>query len=410
MPANLNDFIVRITGGGGGVYHVFVYKNGIIVNGVIGGISTTVVPAYIKAMPDLAVDMTGSSPDFTISFSSMTDNSLEYLTNSVGTNNGYFRSADGLCGDWLKSDSPGQHTPGQTNGTSANIANQVSIAAIVTQYAGDVTKALLTYNITAGPAAAFPIIVDVYEDNGIAGQLDLNDVLLDSRTITSIADGAQNIILPSWDTQVIIVLRAASDCYNRTVVVGNYWSVLPVDLISFQGNMNKNNKATLQWKVGNNEKINQFEVQRSYDGKEFKTIALVFTSEKNGVEDYMFYETINSFDKVMYRLKMTDKENDITYSKILVFQTKVATSNNTIKIIGNPVNDKLTFNYTSYTAQVVDVKIYDMSGRVMMSNKVNSLEGNNTMSFTLLSTLKSNMYLVEVKNGMETQTTKFIKQ
>lgn len=410
VPANLNDLMVRIVGGGDGVYHVFVYKNGMLVNGVVGGINATSLPSNIKSMPNLPVDMSGSSPDFTINFNSIPDNAIEYIPNSLGTNNGYFRSSDGLCGEWLKSDAPGQHTPGQTNGTSANLASQVSIAATVTQYAGDPTKALLTYTITAGPASAFPIVVEVYADNGIAGQLDLNDVLIDSRTIASISSGAQNIILPSWDTQVIIVLKSATGCYNRTLVVANYWSVLPVDLINFQGNINRNNKATLQWKVGNNERVYQFEVQRSFDGRDFKTVGLVFTSEKNGVEDYMFYETINSYEKVMYRLKMTDKENDVTYSKILVFQTKMTTTTNNIKIIGNPVNDKLTFSYTSSTAQVVDIKIYDMSGRVMMSNKMNSLEGNNTKSFPLAASFKPNMYLVEVNNGTETQTAKFIKQ
>ena len=156
--------------------------------------------------------------------------------------------------------------------------------------------------------------------------------------------------------------------------------------------------------------LDQFEVQRSYDGIEFKTIGIVFASEKNGIEDYMFYETINSFDKVMYRLKMIDKRNDVSYSKILVFQTKLTTSNNNIKIIGNPVNDKLTFNYTAYASQIIDVKIYDMSGRMMMSNKITSLEGNNMISFPLASSLKASMYLVEVNNGTEIQTAKFIKQ
>jgi hypothetical protein len=107
-------------------------------------------------------------------------------------------------------------------------------------------------------------------------------------------------------------------------------------LISFQGNINKSNRVSLQWKVASNETINQFEVERSYDGIEFKTIGIVFTNEKKGIEDYMFYETINSFDKVMYRLKMTDNRKAVSFSKILVFQTKASTSNSNIKIIGNP--------------------------------------------------------------------------
>jgi len=409
-PANLNDLFVKITGSGG-VFHVFLYKNGILVNGLIAGFSSTVIPSYLKSMPNLPVDMSCGSPDFTINFNSIPDNGIEYLTNSAGTDNGYFRSSDGLCGAWLKSDAPGQHTPGQTNGLAANInpANQIAISAIVSQYAMDPTKALLTYNITAGPAGAFPVTVEIYTDLGVAGEWDLSDVLIDSRSITSSAQGAQDVVLPSWDVAVIIVVKSASDCYNKILPVGNYWSVLPVQLISFQGNINRNNKAFLQWKVGNNKTVDQFEVQRSYDGKDFKTIGLVFASEKIDIEEYMFYETIGSFDKVMYRLKMINKDNEISYSKTLVFQGKAITVS-TIKIIGNPVNDQLTLNYTAFAARAIDIRIYDMSGRVIMSNKVNGLEGTNMISFPLDSTIKPSMYVVEVNNGTDIQKAKFVKQ
>lgn len=411
VPANLNDLLVRVNGGSSGVFHVFVYKNGIIVNGLIGGISTAVVPPYIKAMPNLPVDMSGASPDFTINFNTIADNSLEYLTNSVGTNNGYFRSSDGLCGAWLKSDSPGQHTPDSTNGLagSLNPANQLSIASVVSQYPSDPTKALLSYNITSAPAGAFPVIVEIYTDLGIAGQWDLNDVLIDTRTITSASAGNQYVILPSWDVAVIIVAKSASDCYNKTLPVGNYWSVLPVQLISFQGNVNSKNRVTLQWRIENNKTVDQFEVQRSHDGREFKTVGIVFASEKTDIEDYMFYETISSFEKVMYRLKMIDKNNNISYSKTLTFQTK-AVITNTIKIFNNPVADQLTFTYTAFASRIIDIRVYDMSGRVLMSNKINSLEGNNMISLPLDSTFKPSMYLVEVNNGSDIQTAKFVKQ
>ena len=95
--------------------------------------------------------------------------------------------------------------------------------------------------------------------------------------------------------------------------------------------------------------------------------------------------------------------------KYWCFSQKLQLHNN-IKIIGNPVNDKLPLIIHAYTSQIIDVKIYDMSGRVMMSNKINSLEGNNMISFPLASTFKPNMYVVEVNNGTEIQTAKFIKQ
>lgn len=408
VPANLNDFFVRVLGGNGGVYHVFVYKNGILVNGIVGGINTSTVPAYIKSMPNLFVNMSGNSPDFTINFNKIPDNSLEYIPNSLGVNNGYYRSADGLCGDWLKSDQPGQHTPGVTNGTSSSSSSQLSIAAVISQYPSDPAKALLTYNITAAPASAFPAVVEVYADYGISGQWDINDSLIDTRTIASASAGAQYIILPSWDVAVIIVVKSATDCYNKNIAVGNYWSILPVNLVSFQGNMNKNNKVTLQWRVENNETTDQFEVQRSFDGKEFKTTGLVFGSEKTGTENYMFYETVAA-EKVMYRLKMIDKQQNVNFSKVLVFRSAVSITSN-IRITGNPVNDKLTFSYTTSSAETANVKVYDMTGKVMMNSKVNNLEGSNIVSLALSPTFKPGMYIVEVNNGTDRLTSKFIKQ
>ena len=410
VPANLDDLFVKITGVGG-VFHTFLYKNGILVNGIIGGLNANIVPPYIKAMPNLPVDMSGSSPDFTINFNAIADNSLEYIPNSVGTNNGYYRSSDGLCGEWLKSDQPGQHTPELTNGTSLSLipSNQFSIAAIISGYGSDPNKSLLTYNISSAPAGAFPLTVEIYTDRGVAGEWDINDSLIDLRTILSASSGSQDIVLSTLKTSVIIVVKSASDCYNKNVPVASYWSVLPVELISFQGNINKSNRVSLEWNVAKNETIDQFEIQRSYDGNEFKTIGVVFASEKKDREDYMFYETINNFSKAMYRLKMIDKNNKVSYSKILVFQSKDATTSN-IKIVGNPVTDKLTFNYSSFTAKAIDIKIYDIAGRVIISNKINSHEGTNTISFPLDSNFKPSMYVLELNNGSAIQTAKFIKQ
>jgi hypothetical protein len=128
-----------------------------------------------------------------------------------------------------------------------------------------------------------------------------------------------------------------------------------------------------------------------------------------GTENYTFYETTSGTDKVMYRLKMIDKNREVDYSRILIFQLKSTIANN-IKIIGNPVNDKLTFSYTSPATQMVDVRVYDVSGRVVLNNKINSLEGSNVISLPLNSTFKSGMYVVEVNNGTELQSSKFIKQ
>ena len=74
----------------------------------------------------------------------------------------------------------------------------------------------------------------------------------------------------------------------------------------------------LQWLIDKNETADRFDVERSADGINFTMAALVFTSEKNGNENYMFYENLNNKRKVYYRLKMYNKSQSINYSKTLV--------------------------------------------------------------------------------------------
>jgi len=407
----LTDLFVKSTGSSSGAYSVFVYKNGIQVNGLIIGSGSSSIPASVKAMPDLFVDMSGSSPDFNIGFSSMSDNSAELVNSTAGTNNGYYRQYDGKCGVWIKSSNAIDYTPGSTNGSAASVLGSLTISSSISSYVIDPTKSLLTYNITAGPADAFAVVVEVYQDLGIIGELDASDILVDSKNIGSVSVGSQDIIMPTNYDGAILVAKSPAGCFDQVIALSALVakSTLPIHLISFQGNMNKNNKVTLNWTVADNETANGFEIERSFNGRDFTTVALVFASEKMGTENYMYYETTSGTDKVMYRLKMIDKNREVDYSRILIFQLKSTITNN-IKIIGNPVNDKLTFSYTSSSTQSVDVKIYDVSGRVVLRNKVNSLEGSNVMSLPLSSTFKAGMYVVEVNNGIELHSSKFVKQ
>jgi hypothetical protein len=107
--------------------------------------------------------------------------------------------------------------------------------------------------------------------------------------------------------------------YNATPNDSSIAFILPVELISFQGNLN-NNKLSLQWVIDRNETADRFDVERSTDGINFTMAALVFTSEKMGSENYMFYEYLNNTNKIYYRLKMYDKSKTINYSKIIVIQ------------------------------------------------------------------------------------------
>ena len=408
LPADLNNIFVPRQGNNA-QHNIFVFKNGVLVNGVFGGMALAKIPTYIQSLPPFYVDMSGASPDFYIDFSSYTDNQFEYIGSATGNDNGYFRLADGICGVWNKSSSSPQHTPGVSNGAAVAGSGSVSVSYAISELGGDYTKALLTYNITSTTLSAFPVTIQVYTDLGIIGQLDANDVLVDARIIYATNEGDQYVILPSRTDPVMLIVKSPSGCFDQVIAVPNGLSPLPVHLLKFQGNMNKNNKVTLNWTVADNETVHSFEIERSTNGRDFTTVGVVFASEKMGTENYMFYETVTASDRVMYRLRMIDKGQDIDYSRILVFQTRTLITND-VRIYGNPVKDKLTFSFYSNATQEVNIKVYDLAGKTLMSQKVNSAEGSNLLSLPLNATFTPGMYVVDVANADGRQIAKFVKQ
>jgi len=187
-------------------------------------------------------------------------------------------------------------------------------------------------------------------------------------------------------------------------VTGSYTSVTTPD---FQDN-SSDNKVVLNWTAFSNETIDRFEVERSFDGRNFTTAGLVFGTEKTGKENFTFYETINYQDKIFYRLKRYDKDESTNYSKILVFSTSV-NENNEIKILNNPVTDKLSFSFTSNDNQPVVVKISNMNGNVQTKNVLDAYQGLNLVCLQQTSFFPSGIYIIELSKGTERVISKFVK-
>jgi hypothetical protein len=182
--------------------------------------------------------------------------------------------------------------------------------------------------------------------------------------------------------------------------------ILAVKLVNFQGNM-FNNRITLQWTVGDNETLDKFEVERSLNGNEFSMAALVFSTEKSGTEYYQYPESAAA-EKLFYRLKMTDKSGKVTYSGILVFRS-VSSTDHEIKIIGNPVKGLLTLSFRSDNNQVISFSINDLAGRHVLQQTINSYKGNNLVTLPIPSALNKGMYWVDVFDGTQHRSAKFVK-
>lgn len=194
---------------------------------------------------------------------------------------------------------------------------------------------------------------------------------------------------------------------NTATVTINFTAgiVLPIKLISLQGNMNSNS-VSLKWHVAENKNVQRFEVEKSFNGRDFSLAGVVSATGRNGAESYNFDNGINSSNKVMYRLKMVDNNNNAEYSRILVFQPE---NIDEIKILNNTVNNILTLSYRSTSNQSVCIKVYDMVGRVHMNSKINIYPGGNVINLPLAPTIRNGIYVVDVNDGTKGNISKSAK-
>ncbi len=407
LPANFNDFFYRRTATGAS-YSIFLYNNGVLINTFIGGSggNATILNDIVN-MPQLYVDMTAASPDFTINFAGYGSLPLENCTQNAGSDNGYIRQADGACGQWVKSSSQFQHTPKASNGTLSGTSGSVSVAAAIAR--GTLaTGSVVNYNVVAGPSSAFPVEMQIYLDNGtVMGKLDAADTYVESNTETIISQGPFYTHFYPYNASILIVVKTSAGCLDKIIYIPNS-TVLSVNLISFQGNQDYN-KIMLNWSVDQNETADRFELEKSFDGRNFTTAAIVFSTENSGVENYSFKETAPVAGKIIYRLKIFDKNQKAGYSNNLVFQEN-SVLNSALKIINNPVNDKLVLSFQNNSCQVINIKLVDANGRLVQEQKINGYKGCNIINLTLNSVFKSGIYIVDLFDGINHYSSKFVKQ
>jgi pyruvate formate-lyase activating enzyme-like uncharacterized protein len=170
-----------------------------------------------------------------------------------------------------------------------------------------------------------------------------------------------------------------------------------------------NSIQRLNWTITNNQGANTFYMERCLNGNDFKTITTVMATEKLGTESYTYSDTTTRAERVMYRLRIVSKNHHTFYSRILITQPKTA-SETSIKLLGNPVKDNISFNYTSKNERQAELRIYNVCGKILLTQTIKSFSGNNSVNIPLTAVFSPGMYIIELQNSFQKLTATFIKQ
>lgn len=139
---------------------------------------------------------------------------------------------------------------------------------------------------------------------------------------------------------------------------------LPVRLLSFNGKSLGNNTIELKWVTEIEVNNKQFEIQRSFDGRNFNTVAIVFAKEGSGIKAYNMKDVLpaGSPAKVYYRIKQVDIDEKTSITHAITVNSAKDNSL-AVKVTPNPVVNDFTINLENNQQEAQAVRIVDLSGR-----------------------------------------------
>ncbi|MCU7547488.1 T9SS type A sorting domain-containing protein [Chitinophagaceae bacterium LB-8] len=396
--AGFNDLFPELStkAASGVVYGVFLFNKDTYVNGLLAGYKGLAVPSEITTLPSFNVTSNSACGSFTINWQYVI--SAESVVQAGGSDNGYARIKDGICGTWIKTASGDDHTPG-TSTTNLSISDGILIKTTETYSCGPSVQFSI---LNTSEPAAFPVTVHLYMDNAVTGVLGANDTHIDpSQTIKQGSNSTTySYSVPNPQKSYLMVYETALGCLDRVVSLS--CSVLPVRFKSFTAvrNQQRKEQVLLKWETAMEQNCRGFYVQRKVSGQ-WKNIAFIYSQSENGNSNktltYEYKEMNTASDASQYRIQQVDMDGKASYSEIksvagLEQQAEVL-------IYPNPaLNGKVNLLFSDQEG-AKDVFVSDLNGKVV--KQFREIRGNNL----LIEGLQSGFYSIRI---IDRQTSKSI--
>lgn len=199
--------------------------------------------------------------------------------------------------------------------------------------------------------------------------------------------------------------NAASQGTNRFELVFKNNSTLPVRTISLSAKQTPEH-TLITWSVTGEYNIDSYMVERSQDGRNFKSVGIVAVSSATANQtSYSFQDKDIITGTCYYRIRINDKNGNVSYSVVVKLQSGKAIS---MHLYPNPVKDQLSIITNAGGNEVYSLRLVNMHGKTLhqqQSRAINGVINVNTGG------LSSGMYTVHVINDKgEVITERFVKQ
>lgn len=213
-----------------------------------------------------------------------------------------------------------------------------------------------------------------------------------TRMYTSNLSGAYDIVLEYYEM----------DGSNSIQLSTNNNILLPLSLTSFTGRK-INQGILLNWNMEGEGAPLNFEIERSENGVSFQLIGVV-TGTGNG-SSYSFTDISSPPGLIYYRIKMTDQQGRVSYSKSISLSGELKGTRIYPTIVPN--NTIYLINDHSLAGAVLAIN--DMSGRSLARRQLGNLASGQTTSVYISDLkLQRGIYVVQLLSGGQLMKTERI--
>lgn len=186
-------------------------------------------------------------------------------------------------------------------------------------------------------------------------------------------------------------------------------AVLPVKLTAFSVRTD-GKKVVLNWTTESEQNNDRFEVERSTDGRSWRSIATIKgNGTSNKPQNYTSYDDQPATGTNYYRLKQFDIDGKFSVSDVR--SLKFGNSKKVlVSISPNPVRDVVNFKLAGVTATNVMASFSDANGKIIHQQKFVSLQDGTLSQLNLRLKPTAGMYVLKLQGEGVSESIKVVVQ
>jgi len=167
---------------------------------------------------------------------------------------------------------------------------------------------------------------------------------------------------------------------------------LPINLLEFTAVVTDKKQVSLNWITVYEHNNQSFEVERSQNGIDFeKVVSFASKGNSSSAQDYSALDATPFTGISYYRLKQTDIDGKVTYSKGV--SVDITATGSQLKAYPNPTTSILNLQINGATSKQLTYSIYSVDGKL-----VNKQTINNDLTIISTSALANGTYILQVKD------------